>query len=204
MRTLQLATYWALAIGLVASMLLAQGANAQASACDRLKVSLAGRIDPSIRGFTLEAVPADAPVPPGAKVIGTCEGGARKILLHRSGSTRSLASQPVATLAPVTPSRPGSQTDETVAAVPKPLSEANDLTHVAERVTAPPPIPAQPDLASADSASFAQRASEFLSRHWHWIAALTLVIVLGAALWAWLARRSPYDASGLPRGPKLN
>ncbi len=53
-----------------------------------LKNNLAARIDPSIRGFTLETVAGDAPVPPGAKVIGTCEVNAYKILFRRGGDTR--------------------------------------------------------------------------------------------------------------------
>src|SRR6266568_1442863 len=75
-----------LLVGLMASMLLAAGAFAQAGACDQLKATLAARIDPSIRGFSLETVPGGTPVPPGAKVIGTCEGGARKILFRRSAN----------------------------------------------------------------------------------------------------------------------
>src|SRR5258706_972904 len=54
----------------VASMLLAEGASAEGSACEQLKGRLAARIDPGIRGYTLEAVPAAAPPPPGAKRIG--------------------------------------------------------------------------------------------------------------------------------------
>jgi hypothetical protein len=77
-----------LALGPAASLLLAHVAHAQAGACDQLKAALAARIDPSIRGFALEVVPAGAPVPPGAKVIGNCEGGARKILFFRSGGTQ--------------------------------------------------------------------------------------------------------------------
>ncbi|MBC7996094.1 MAG: DUF1161 domain-containing protein, partial [Rhizobacter sp.] len=71
-----------------ASILFTSGAQAQTPACDMLKNTLAARIDPSIRGFTLETVAGDAPVPPGAKVIGTCEGNAYKILFRRGGDTR--------------------------------------------------------------------------------------------------------------------
>ncbi len=83
----------ATAIGLrhalaAASVLLAGGSQAQTPACDQLKNTLAARIDPSIRGFTLETVRGDAPVPPGTKVIGTCEVNAYKILFRRGGDTR--------------------------------------------------------------------------------------------------------------------
>ena len=71
------------------SMLLAAGAQAQANSCDQLKGVLAARIDASgVRGYTLETVPDGTPVPPDAKVIGTCQGGAGKILYRRWGASR--------------------------------------------------------------------------------------------------------------------
>lgn len=82
-----LAKRCALAMAQVAWVLLADGAHAQTSACDQLKARLATRINPAIRDYTMEAVTADTPVPPGAKVIGTCEGGAWKIVLHRLDAT---------------------------------------------------------------------------------------------------------------------
>jgi Protein of unknown function (DUF1161) len=72
----------------LASLLVGVEAQAQTPACDQLKNTLGARIDPSIRGFTLETVRGDAPVPPGAKVIGTCEVNAYKILFRRVGDTR--------------------------------------------------------------------------------------------------------------------
>ena len=67
-----------------ALLLLAPGAQAQSNACDLLKSELAARIDATgVRGYSLEAVPADTPVPPGAKAIGNCEAGASKILYRR-------------------------------------------------------------------------------------------------------------------------
>ncbi|HJV95131.1 MAG TPA: DUF1161 domain-containing protein, partial [Albitalea sp.] len=58
----------------LASMFLAASAQAQTSACDQLKDTLAARIEATgVRGYSLEAVPAATPVPSGAKVIGTCE-----------------------------------------------------------------------------------------------------------------------------------
>jgi Protein of unknown function (DUF1161) len=249
LRTRRWTFFSILAIAPVASVLLVQGANAQASACERLKATLAARIDPSIRGFTLESVPSSTPTPPGAKVIGTCEGGAQKILFRRSGSAQSpvssasavapastpetravvettnrrlaqvpsvRATQPATTSAPITPAPLASQANEAVSAVPTPLADAGgsgasagavasaggiDATRVDERATVRP-TPASPDSTPAHSASFTERASEFLSRYWHWIAMLVLVI-LGAALWAALVHRLAYDASGLPRGPKI-
>jgi hypothetical protein len=76
-----------------------------------------------------------------------------------------------------------------------------ELAHVVDRA-AVQPNQAQRDMASMASAPFAQQSSEFLGRHWHWLAALAL-LMLGGSLWAWLAHRSAYDAAGLPRGPKI-
>ncbi|HEV7914017.1 MAG TPA: DUF1161 domain-containing protein, partial [Albitalea sp.] len=68
------------------SMGMAGTAQAQAPAgpCDVLKATLAARIEATgVRGYSLEAVPGRTPVPSGAKVIGTCEGGATKMLYRR-------------------------------------------------------------------------------------------------------------------------
>lgn len=61
-------------------------ALAQSPACDQFKEAVATRIPPEVRG-ALETVPAATPVPPGAKVVGTCDGGAFKILHYRRGLT---------------------------------------------------------------------------------------------------------------------
>lgn len=67
-----------------AAMVLAASAQAQTNACDLLKVELAARIESTgVRVYTLEAVPANAPVPPDAKAIGNCEAGAFKVLYSR-------------------------------------------------------------------------------------------------------------------------
>ena len=74
------------------SMLLADSAQAQTHACDQLKSVLAARIDATgVRGYSLEAVPAGTPVPPGANAIGTCEAGKYKILYRRWGATQPLS-----------------------------------------------------------------------------------------------------------------
>ncbi len=71
----------------VASIMLAASPQAGASPCEDYKAVLAARIDATgVRGYTLEVVAADAPVPPGAKVIATCEAGARKFLYRRWGA----------------------------------------------------------------------------------------------------------------------
>jgi Protein of unknown function (DUF1161) len=74
-------------------MVLAASAAAQASACDDFKAVLAARIEATgVRGYSLEAVPADDPVPPDAKVIATCESGTRKFLYRRWGAARAASS----------------------------------------------------------------------------------------------------------------
>ena len=80
-----------LALLLGTSALLASDARAQSNACEMLKNTLTARIDPSIHGFSMEIVPASTPVPRGAKVIGNCEAGARKILFRRFGGGSSAA-----------------------------------------------------------------------------------------------------------------
>lgn len=209
----------------LAALLLSQGAQAQGSACDQLKATLAARIDPSIRGFALDTVPAATPVLSGAKVIGTCEGGAYKILFRRSGGAPSPngsaavvegpASTPAtsrATAAAIKPAPIKPPADENASVPPKPLvsvvgaaapasAAAATMTYAIEPAAAPP-APVVPDPTPADSPSLAQRASAFFSHYGYGFAALALVI-LGPALWRWFAHHRAYDASGLPRGPRI-
>ena len=209
----------------VASLLFAGGAQAQTPACDQLKNTLGARIDPSIRGFTLETVRADAPVPPGAKVIGTCEVNAYKILFRRGGDTRPVpfgggastpapAPAPKPAPAPVAPPPPPAPapvvkqistlaSSPSVAAPPAPkpepekvsVSEAPAPRSIAP-VVAEPPAPAQVDTAPSSP------RSGFFARHWQWVAPLVSVPLL---IWGWLwyVRRRDYDEAGLPRGPRL-
>lgn len=65
--------------------LLAAAAHAQSNSCELLKQTLAARIPPEIRGYSMDDVPARTPVPSNGKVIGTCEGGARKVIYRRFG-----------------------------------------------------------------------------------------------------------------------
>ena len=77
---------WAVgAAGLLAATL----AQAQSSACDTLKTTLAARIESTgVRGYAMEVVPGRTPVPSGAKVIGNCDGGAFKVVYWRWASAR--------------------------------------------------------------------------------------------------------------------
>lgn len=144
----------ALTIVQAASMVLAAGAQAQTSACDQLKAVLAARIDASsVRGYSLEAVPAGALVPFDAKVIGTCESGARKILYRRWGATRA-SSRAASAVVPATAAQaivmpdqqtrqaPGVQVERRLQSVtasasspaPQPVSRSNEAA-----VAAPTP-----------------------------------------------------------------
>ncbi len=212
-------------------MFVAGGAQAQTPACDQLKNTLAARIDPSIRGFTLETVAGDAPVPPGAKVIGTCEVNAYKILFRRGGDTRPApfggnATAPALKPAPAAPTPPPNPPPAPAAKpvptpappppaapppAPKPAPERVSLNEAVMMGPMAPPSPpvtapaprAQPDPAPAASAEPSPlHGAGFMARHWQWIVPLVSVPLLAWA-WLWYVRRRDYDEAGLPRGPRL-
>jgi hypothetical protein len=113
---------------------LACGAQAQTSACDDFKATLAARIESTgVRGYSLETVPASTAVPSGAKVIGTCESGAFKILYRRWGAAR--APSGAASEARVASSPQGS-------AVPEAQSRRAPITQVVRN--SPPPTASAP------------------------------------------------------------
>ena len=211
------------------SMLLAAGAQAQ-TPCDQLKAVLAARIDAAgARGYSLEAVPAGTPVPPSAKVIGTCEGGASKILYRRGGAARPTsdtpeAAQPASTAqATVVPQQqtrrpPGVEGDRSSrptaapagSPAPRPVSRSNEAAPVPGNVSqvemvrdvdhaVAQPQPTPPDKPAATKDPPAQKASGFMAEYWGWIGALVFVL-LAAAIWVWHAYFSAYDKAGLPRG----
>lgn len=79
-----------LAIAPAVAILLATGAQAQTPSCEDFKAVLAARFESNgVRGYSMEAVPARTPVPSDARVIGTCESGAFKILYRRWGAARA-------------------------------------------------------------------------------------------------------------------
>jgi len=198
-----------------AAVLLHGGAaHAQTSAaCEQFKGVLSSRITGS---FTLEDVPADAPLPPGAKAVATCEGGARKILLIRPGreaasGAASAATPPVAA-APASAPAPRSRSPEVRATTPPATAErvqspptlasAVEVSRPLESAPAPTLSPPRDDAEPAGP-SLRERASAWLGQRWLWLLA-PLLLALGAALWAWRSHRSAYDEAGLPRGPRLN
>lgn len=74
---------WIAAAGL---LLACAPAHAQVGACEDLKARLAQRISGGPGSYVMEAVPAAAAVPSGVKVIGTCGGGAWKVLFRRGSA----------------------------------------------------------------------------------------------------------------------
>ena len=111
----------------------AAAALAQSPACDQFKDTVATRIPPEALG-TLVIAAASTPVPPGAKVVGTCDGGAFKILHYRRGLT------PQAATADSAASTPGAASAASaVAAAPRVAARASAPAAAASR-----PEPAKP------------------------------------------------------------
>ncbi len=120
----------------VAAALQAATAHAQTEVCDQFKGVLAARIEATgVRGYSLDAVPARTPVPPDAKVIGTCEGGAWKVLYRRWGASRPSSASNSAP-APA----PASATATAAAAARAPVAAAQAI------VVPVPPAPKSPQL----------------------------------------------------------
>jgi outer membrane biosynthesis protein TonB len=68
----------------VGGLLAALGTQAHASPCEQLKADIAQRM--TMNHFVLEIMPTKQSLPRGAKVVGTCEGGARRVVLLRNGT----------------------------------------------------------------------------------------------------------------------
>ena len=68
---------------------LAQGAKA----CEELKSEIAGKLDAKgVKGFSLDIGAKDADLGDG-KVVGTCEGGTKKIVYKKGGAAAAPASK---------------------------------------------------------------------------------------------------------------
>ena len=201
----------------IAALWLPAAALAQGSACDQLKATLAARIEATgVRGYSLEAVPAAMPVPAGAKAIGHCEGGQRKILYRRWGGASAAAAALV--VAPEAPAKrpPPVRAEVPVASMPAPkptlaaavtaeaakppLARASEvqLARVVESV-----VPqAEPAGVIQEKPPLSQQVTGFVTTHWRWLLAL-LLVPLAALGWFWRAHYLAYDKNGLPRGPRL-
>lgn len=79
---------WALfVLAAAAPVALAQSAN-----CEAFKERLAASIEGNgVRGYALEVVPSGSPEPPGARSLGTCDGGAYTVLYWRWAQARGEA-----------------------------------------------------------------------------------------------------------------
>ena len=208
----------------MASFVLATSAHAQASPCDDYRAVLEARFEATgVRGYSLELVPASAPVPPGAKVIANCEGGARKFIYRRwaaasassaaASALRAASAVPAAVDATARQLPTGAQGTRmptpapASAAAAMPVARASEpasvrpTERVAEGTVVAKPAAAAPVQAAASTAATAdQRASAFASAHWPWLGGLAALV---GGLWLWRIRFSGYDRDGLPRGPRL-
>jgi hypothetical protein len=184
-------TFLVVALLPIVSVGLTEPAFAQTSACDRLKASLAARIDPGRGPFTLEAVPAADAAAGGGKVIGSCEGGAMKIVLRRGAAPATVAA-PSAPAAVAEVARPPMAA---VTAVPQAAPDVATDTR--------PPVQVATPAEAPSAVSSAPQAAGLVDRFGHW-ALGALLLVLATWLGMRLAYRRAYDEAGLPRGPKLN
>ncbi len=193
----------------IAALWLPAAALAEGSACDQLKATLASRIEASgVRGYTLEVVPGATPVPTGAKAIGSCEGGERKLLYRRWGG----ASAPPPSAASAVATEPAQKRLPPPVRLPLPLPApvASMAVPTSVPVVAPTPAPALapaalqevPTQPVALQVPLSQRASAFINANWRWLLAL-LLVPLAALGWAWRAHHLAFDKNGLPRGPRL-
>jgi hypothetical protein len=214
-------------------MALTISATTQASPCDDFKAVLAARIESTgVRGYSLEVVPADDPVPRDAKVIATCESGTRKYLYRRWGAARAASAAQRPTMADTPTRRAPINREErasiaslaaTPAVVAPPVSRASEaaaalaaapiqptaisVKEVAAglpsgRTVVVPPALAKSESPAAAATTLTQRISGFVATQWRWLAALAVVVLLGG-LWMWRVPFGAYDKDGLPRGPKL-
>lgn len=124
---------WALfALAAAAPAALAQSANCEAFK-ERLAATLEGN---GVRGYALEVVPSGPPAPPGARSLGTCDGGAYTVLYWRWAQARagakpsapatpptSVNAAPAAT--PLPAQAPKSDAEPRSRREPKAMSEAN-------------------------------------------------------------------------------
>ncbi len=89
------AMHWRLTGVGVLLVAIAPAARAQSANCETFKERLAASLEAKgVHGFALEIVPRRTPVPSGARVVGSCDGGAYTVLYRRwaaAGSTTPAA-----------------------------------------------------------------------------------------------------------------
>ena len=81
-------------LGIAAVLCLPACSFAQgAKACEELKSEIAGKLDAKgVKGYSLEVVAKDAEVADG-KVVGTCDGGTKKIVYKKGGAAAPAAAK---------------------------------------------------------------------------------------------------------------
>ena len=66
-----------------------------ATPCEEVKSQIAQKLDAKgVKFYTLEVVNKDKEVDPDSKVVGTCEGGAMKIVYKRGAAAAPAAAEP--------------------------------------------------------------------------------------------------------------
>jgi hypothetical protein len=138
------------------AMVVAGGAQAQTTACDMLKSSLAARIEATgVHDYELEAVPIGEPTPPDARVIGNCSTGTYKVLYRRaSGSQEGGAQRP-----PPPPARAARPAAEPPPATAQDMRTRGRRGPAAVALAAAVAPPATPSLAPQPVASPTEAAS---------------------------------------------
>lgn len=82
-----------LTLALSASLIFAAAAQPlRATPCEDVKSQIAQKLDAKgVKFYTLEVVAKDAEVDADSKVVGTCEGGAKKIVYKRGAAAPAAA-----------------------------------------------------------------------------------------------------------------
>lgn len=81
---------WLTIGGFVAALAVPACSYAQApKACDELKTEISTKLDgKGVKGYSLDVVAKDAEVTEG-KVVGTCEGGTKKVVYKKGGAAKA-------------------------------------------------------------------------------------------------------------------
>lgn len=151
-RRLDVYRAWAvLAFGLAA----APAAHAQSANCEAFKARVAASIEgKGISGYALEWVPGRAAAPPGARAVGTCDGGAYTLLYRRwAGAGAAAAAVAAASSSDAQPESGDPAKSESKGAtraaarskpapLPKPAAEPTPVAAPTPPISpAPPPAP---------------------------------------------------------------
>lgn len=131
-----------LARGLCWVLWLGLGSSAQAKTCEEARDDIAQGMDAAgLRGYSLQIVPAGTPLA-GAKVVGNCAGGSRKIVYRRFALRQA---QPLVSEAPLPPSPEPAPSPAAAAPEPKPEPKPKPVAQLPRPQPAPPaPVATRP------------------------------------------------------------